>query len=85
MRGIKIRGGGGHLYPRKRTFKIHPKHVFSGMKIDPIYAFFACVVLNLSIVSFPKFVNMTKNTPFFLILHVFAPLNYVRAYIFAWS
>ena len=25
--------------------------------------------------SFPKFVYMTKNTPFFHILHVFAPLN----------
>ena len=34
--------------------------------------------------SIPKFVNMTKNIPFFLILHVFAPLNDVRAYI-AWS
>ena len=33
---------------------------------------------------FPKFVYMTKNTPFFLILHVFAPLNYVRVYS-AWS
>ena len=40
-----------------------------------------CVFLNLSIVSFPKLVNMTKNTPFFPILHVFAPLNDVRAYI----
>ena len=34
--------------------------------------------------SFPKFVYMTKNTPLFPILHVFAPLNDVRAYI-AWS
>ena len=34
--------------------------------------------------SFPKFVNMTKNTPFFWILLVFAPLNDVCAYI-AWS
>ena len=34
--------------------------------------------------SFPKFVNMTKNTLFFPILQVFAPLNNVRAYI-AWS
>ena len=30
--------------------------------------------------SFPKFVYMTKNTPFFPILHVSAPLNDVRAY-----
>ena len=34
--------------------------------------------------SFPKFVNMTKNTPFFPILHVFAPLNDVSVYT-AWS
>ena len=33
---------------------------------------------------FPKFVYMTKNTPFFPILHVFAPLNDVRVYS-AWS
>ena len=33
---------------------------------------------------FPKFVYMTKNTPFFPIFHVFAPLNDVRAYS-AWS
>ena len=30
--------------------------------------------------SSPKLVNMAKNTPVFLILHVFAPLNGVRAY-----
>ena len=47
-------------HPRKRTFKTHPKHVFSGMKIDPKYVF-----LNLPFLSFPKFVNMTKNTPLF--------------------
>ena len=34
--------------------------------------------------SFPKFVTVTKNTPFFTILHVFAPLNDVHAYI-AWT
>ena len=34
--------------------------------------------------SFPKCVTMTKNTHFFPILHVFAPLNNVREYI-AWS
>ena len=34
--------------------------------------------------SFPKFVYMTKNTPFFPILHIFAPLNDEREYI-AWS
>ena len=26
-------------YPRKSTFKTHPKHIFSGMKIDPKYVF----------------------------------------------
>ena len=34
--------------------------------------------------SFPKFVYMTKNTPCFQILNVFAPLNDVRMYS-AWS
>ena len=33
---------------------------------------------------FPKFAYLTKNTPFFPILHVFAPLNDVSAYS-AWS
>ena len=33
---------------------------------------------------FPKFAHVTKNTPFFPILHVFAPLNDVCAYI-DWS
>ena len=50
---------------------------FSGMKIDPKYAF-------LPVMFFPKFVYMTKNTPFFPILHVVAPLNDVGAYS-AWS
>ena len=83
-------GGGGALvfqagyHPRKRTFKTHPKHIFfRGMKIDPKYAFLhafflicvSCPFQNLSI--WPKHI-------FFPILHVFAPLNDVRAYI-AWS
>ena len=34
--------------------------------------------------SFQKLVSMTKNVPFFPILHVFAPLNDVHMYI-AWS
>ena len=49
---------------------------FSGIKIDPKIRVFACDFLNLSVMSFPKFVNMTKNTPFFPILHVFAPTMY---------
>ena len=73
-------GGGGHLYfrldiilvPRKRTFKTHPINMyFPGMKIDPIkYAFLHAFF----VMSFPKFVTMTKHTrPFFFpILHVFA-------------
>ena len=56
----------------------------SGMKIDPKYVFFACIFLNLCVMSFPKFVNMAKNIPFFPISHVFAPLNYVRPYT-TWS
>ena len=57
---------------------------FSGMKIDPNYAFLKAFFLNLSVMSFSKYVYMTKNTPFFPILHVFAPLNAVRAYS-GWS
>ena len=68
-------------YPRKRTFKTYPKHVFFSYKNRCV---FACISLNLSITSFPKLATMTKNTPFFAILHVFAPLNDVGAYI-AWS
>ena len=57
---------------------------FSGTKKDPKYAFLHAFFLNLPIMFFPKFVYTTKNTPFFPILHVFAPLNDVRAYS-AWS
>ena len=42
------------------------------------------LVQNLFIMSFQKFITMTKNTPFLPILHVFAHLNDVRVYI-AWS
>ena len=45
---------------------------------------FACFFLNLPVMFFPKFVWMTKNKPFFQILHVFAPLNDVHTYS-AWS
>ena len=58
---------------------------FSCMKIDPKYAFLHAFFLNLPVMSFPKFVYMTKNTPFFRILHVFfSPLNDVHAFL-AWS
>ena len=82
--------GGGHLYFRLDIIRVKElsKHTlntyFSGMKIDPKYAFLHAFFLILSVMSIPKFVNITKNIPFFLILHVFAPLNDVRAYI-AWS
>ena len=72
-------------HPRKRTFKTHPKHIFSGMKIDPKYAFLHAFFLFCSSCPFQTFVTMTKNTPFFPpILHVFAPLNNVCAHT-AWS
>ena len=69
---------------RPLTHKKDPNHIFSGMKIDPKYAFLHAFFLNLPVMSFPKFVYMTKNTQFFPILHVFSPLNDVYAYI-AWS
>ena len=71
-------------HPRKRTFKIHPKQVFLRYENCPKIRVFACVFLNLSVMSIPKFVNMIKNIPLFPILHVLAPLNDVRAYI-VWS
>ena len=79
-------GGGGHLYFRLDIILVKglSKHTlntyFSGVKLYPKYVFLQAFFLILSIMSFPKFVNtcMTKNTPFFPILHVFAPLNDVR-------
>ena len=69
---------------RPWTHKKHPNHIFFRYENRPWIRIFACIFLNLSIMSFPKFVYMTKNTPFFPILHVFAPLNDVWAYS-AWS
>ena len=71
-------------HPRKMTFKTHPKHVFFRDENRPLIRVFACIFLNLSVMSFPKFANLTQNTPFFPIWHVLAPLNDVREYI-AWS
>ena len=51
------------------------------MKIDPKYVFLHVFFLICPSCPFQKLVNMAKNTPFFPILHVFAPLNDVRAYI----
>ena len=84
------RSPGGHsngkrgYQARPWTHKKHPNHVFFKYENRPLIRVFACIFLNLSIMSFPKFVYMPKNTPFFQILHVFAPLNDVRAYS-AWS
>ena len=67
------------------TFKTHPKHIFFRYEKDPKYVFlheFFLICLSYHVLS--KIVTMTKNTPFFPILHVFAPLNDVREYI-AWS
>ena len=69
---------------RPWAHKKHPNHVFFRYENRPYLCVFACIFLNLSVMSFPKFVYMTQNTPFFPILHVFAPLNPVRAYS-AWS
>ena len=66
---------------------------FLGMKIDFKYMLLIFLSLNVSITSLSKFVNMTKNTAFSAVLHVFAPLENVNikriktklhAYI-AWS
>ena len=54
---------------------------FSGMKIDPKYAFLHAFFLIYLSCSFQ---NLSKNTPFFQIFAHFAPLNNVRAYS-AWS
>ena len=86
----KVHAGGRALvfqagyHPRKRTFKTHPKHVFYRYENSTLNTRF-CLRLSLNCPSFfSKICHVTKNTPFFAILHVFAPLNDVRAYI-AWS
>ena len=63
--------GGGHsngkrgYQARPWTHKEHPKHVFFRYENRPQIRVFACIFLNLPVMSFPKFVYMTKNTPFF--------------------
>ena len=78
---------GGHLYFRldiilvKELLKHTLNTYFSGMKIDPktvtLHTFFSicpsCPFQNLSI--------WPKTHPFFPIVHVFAPLNYVLVYV----
>ena len=57
---------------------------FSGMKIDPKYAFLHAFFLIFPSCPFQNLSKWPKTHPFFPILHVFAPLNDVRAYS-AWS
>ena len=57
---------------------------FSGMKIDPKYAFLNAFFLICPLCPFQNLSTWPKTQPFFPILHVFAPLNDVRAYS-AWS
>ena len=57
---------------------------FSGMKVDPKYAFLHAYFLICLSCSFQNFSIWPKTHPFFPILHVFTPLNDVRAYS-AWS
>ena len=78
-------GGGGHLYVRLDIIFIKglSKHTlnmyFSGMKIDPKIRVFACVFLNL---SFPKFVNMTKNPHPFIFMYENRPYKYMFLHAF---
>ena len=70
-RKVDERCPGGHLYFGldiilvKRLSKHTLNTYFSGMKIDPKYAFLHAFFLNLCVMSFPKFVNLTQNIPFF--------------------
>ena len=81
---------GGHSNGKREyqacpwTHKKHPNHVFVRYEKDPKYAFLHAFFLIYLSCSFQKLSIMTKNTPFFPILHLFAPLNNVRTYS-AWS
>ena len=57
---------------------------FSGMKIDPKYAFLHAFFLICLSCPFQNLSIWPKTHPFFPILHVFTPLKDVRAYS-AWS
>ena len=50
---------------RPWTHKKHPNHVLFRYEKRPWIRVFACIFLNLLVMYFPKFVYMTKNTPFF--------------------
>ena len=83
--------GGGHSNGKRESgssmdTQKTPYHIFFRYENRPLIHVFACIFLNLSVMSFPKFVYVTKNTPFFPILHVFAPLNDVRLYsVWSWK
>ena len=91
LSSLNLSGGGGGTWIAKGGIRLVHGHTkstlikyFSGMKIDPKYAFLHAFFLICPSCPFQKFDYMTKNTPFFPILHVFAPLNHVREYS-AWS
>ena len=50
----------------KTTFKTHPKHILFRYENRPYIRVFAYVFLNLCVMSFPKFVNLTQTIPFFV-------------------
>ena len=83
--------GGGHLYFRldiiliKRLSKHTLNTCFSGMKIDPKYAFLHAFFLICPSCPFQNLSILPKVHPFFFKFCTFLhPLNNVRAYI-AWS
>ena len=87
---MKLQGPGGHLYFRLDIILVKglSKHTintyFLGMKIDPKYAFLHAFFSICLPYTFQNLSIWPKNTPFFPILHVFAPRNDVRTYI-VWS
>ena len=65
------RGGGGHSNGKREyqarpwTHKKHPNHVFSGMKIDPKYAFLHAFFLICVSCPFQNLSIWPKTHPFF--------------------
>ena len=82
-RGSHSNGKRGYQ-ARPWTHKKHPNHVFFRYEIDPKYAFLHAFFLIWLSCPFQNFSIWPKTHFFSPILHVFAPLNDVRAYI-AWS
>ena len=79
-------GGVGDLYFRLDIILVKglSKHTlntyFSGMKIDPKYAFLHMFFLICVSCSFQNLSIWPKTLLFFPILHIFAPLNDLRTY-----